>query len=148
MPESFLTGNLVLDLGISAWFFAQLIKVLFEVALQHRLNWRTMVSSGGMPSSHSAFVCAMAAGIAQQYGLDNPLFALAAGMAAVVMYDACNVRREAGEHAKVLNELLDHLNQMTPEGALKVLLGHTPLQVFMGALLGCAVGLLGPLLLQ
>ena len=146
MSESFLTGNLVLDLGIFAWFLAQLIKVLFEVVLHHRLNWRTMVSSGGMPSSHSAFVCALAAGIAQLYGLDNPLFALAAGMAAVVMYDACNVRRAAGQHAKVLNELLESLDQMTPEGALKELLGHTPLQVLMGALLGCAVGLLGPLL--
>lgn len=147
MLKSLLTGNLVLDLGIAAWFLAQLIKVLFEVVLQHRLNWRTMVSSGGMPSSHSAFVCALAAGIARLYGLDNPLFALAAGMAAVVMYDACNVRRAAGQHAKVLNELLESLDQMTPEGALKELLGHTPLQVLMGALLGCAVGILGPMLL-
>ena len=100
MLRRILTGNLVLDLGIVAWFLAQLIKVLFEVVLHHRLNWRTMVSSGGMPSSHSAFVCALATGIGRLYGLENPLFALAAGMAAVVMYDAFNVRWSTGEQAK------------------------------------------------
>lgn len=147
--EGFLTGNLALDLGILAWFIAQVLKCLIEIGIHHRLDWRTMFSSGGMPSSHSAFVCALAACIGGVYGWDGPAFALAAGLAAVVMYDACNVRRAAGEQAKVLNDLLEHLDDFTPqraERALKELLGHTPLQVLMGAILGVTVGLVGPML--
>ena len=142
--RGFLTGNLVLDLAMLAWFVAQVLKALIEICVQGRFDWHTLVSSGGMPSSHSAFVCALAASLGELYGWKNPMFALAAGMAAVVMYDACNVRRAAGEQAKVLNDLLAHLDQFTPqraERALKELLGHTPLQVVMGALLGCAIGL-------
>lgn len=138
-----LMGNTALELGILAWFFAQVIKVLLN-AIQHKtLNLKILLSSGGMPSSHSAFVCAIAASIAQMYGLGSPLFALAAALALVVMYDACNVRRAAGEQAKVLNYLLGHLDQISPElagKALQELLGHTPLQVLMGALLGITVG--------
>lgn len=83
--------------------------------------------------------------------LNSTLFALAAALALVVMYDACNVRRAAGEQAKVLNYLLGHLDQISPElagKALQELLGHTPLQVFMGALLGIAVGTGGGFWLQ
>lgn len=146
MRTGFLTGNLVLDLGILAWFIAQVLKLVLELALRRTLDWRILLSSGGMPSSHASFVCALACGVGGLYGWDGALFALAAGLAAVVMYDACNVRRAAGEQAKVLNDLLQHLDQVSPERALKELLGHTPLQVLMGALLGCTVGLLVPAL--
>jgi len=141
--KKLLMGNVVLELGILAWFFAQAIKVLLNAIQQRTWDLKILLRSGGMPSSHSAFVCAVAGAIAENYGLGSPLFALAAALAIVVMYDACNVRRAAGEQAKVLNYLLNHLDQISPElagKALQELLGHTPLQVLMGALLGTAVG--------
>ena len=146
MPHGFLTGNLVLDLGILAWFLAQLIKFILGFVIHRKLNPEILLSSGGMPSSHSSFVCAMTTGIGVLYDWKSPLFALAAGLAAIVMYDACNVRRAAGENTKVINDLLAHLDQLTPERALKEILGHTPLQVAAGALLGVAVGLWGTVL--
>lgn len=143
--QGFLTGNLPLDMAITGWFTAQVLKGLIQTALHHRFDWRTFIGSGGMPSSHSAFVCALAVSLGGLYGWRSPLFALAACLAAIVMYDACNVRRAAGEQAKVLNHLLHYLDQFTPdvaEKALKELLGHTPLQVLMGALLGSGIGAL------
>ena len=139
----FLTGNLILNLAILAWAVAQVIKFVVVLVTEKRLDWRHIVSSGGMPSSHSAFVCACAASVAYLYGWSSPLFAIAASMAIVVMYDASNVRRAAGEQAKILNYIMGHWTQMKPAmfgKELKELLGHTPLQVFMGALLGIAVG--------
>lgn len=138
-----LMGNTPLELGILAWFLAQVIKVLLNAVQRRTWELKILLSSGGMPSSHSAFVCAIAASIAQLYGFGSPMFALAAALALVVMYDACNVRRAAGEQAKVLNYLITHLDQISPElagKALQELLGHTPLQVLMGALLGLIVG--------
>ena len=139
----FLTGNLVLDLSILAWFLAQLIKTVANLVVNRNLDLKRMVGSGDMPSSHSSFVCACAASVAYLYGWSSPLFAIAASMAIVVMYDASNVRRAAGEQAKILNYIMEHWTQMKPAmfgKELKELLGHTPLQVFMGALLGIAVG--------
>ena len=140
----FLTGNLILNLAILAWAVAQILKLLVVLITDRRWNWKHILSSGGMPSSHSAFVCAMATSIVYLYGWGSPLFAIAAGVAMVVMYDAFNVRRETGEQAKILNYMMEHWNQMKPEElfdrALKELVGHTPLQVVMGALLGVAIG--------
>ena len=99
----FLTGNLVLDLSILAWFLAQLIKTVANLVVNRNLDLKRMVGSGDMPSSHSSFICAATASIGQIYGWQAPLFSLAAVVALVVMYDACNVRRAAGEQAKVLN---------------------------------------------
>ena len=140
----FLTGNLILNLSILAWAAAQLLKLLITLVTERRWDWKHILSSGGMPSSHSSTVCAMASSVAYLYGFDSPLFALAAVLAIVVMYDAFNVRRETGEQAKILNYMMEHWNQMKPEElfdkALKELIGHTPLQVFIGALLGIAMG--------
>lgn len=140
----FLTGNLILNLAIMAWAAAQILKLIVVLITERRWDWQHILSSGGMPSSHSAFVCATASSIAYLYGWGSPLFAIAAGMAMVVMYDAFNVRRETGEQAKILNYMMEHWTQMKPEElfdkALKELIGHTPLQVFMGALLGVAIG--------
>lgn len=144
----FLTGNLVLDLAILAWFLAQLMKTGIYMILNRSLDLGRMVGSGGMPSSHSAFVCAVAASVGQLCGWQDPLFAVATVMAMVVMYDACNVRRAAGEQAQVLNYIIEHWNEMSPTmmgRELKELLGHTPLQVLMGAILGTAIGLIGPM---
>ena len=138
-----LTGNLILNLSILAWAIAQILKIIVVLVREHRWDWRHILSSGGMPSSHSAFVCACASSVAYLYGWSSPLFAIAAVLAIVVMYDASNVRRAAGEQAKILNYIMDHWNQMKPAmfgKELKELLGHTPLQVLMGALLGIAMG--------
>lgn len=142
----FLTGNLILNLAILAWALAQVLKVLITLMTQRRWDWRHILSSGGMPSSHSAFVCACAASAGVIAGWGSVAFAVAAVVAIVVMYDASNVRRAAGEQAKILNYMMDHWTEMKPDmfgKELKELLGHTPFQVLMGGLLGVAVGLLG-----
>lgn len=143
---AFLTGNLILNLSILAWAAAQLIKLVVTRVTEGGWNWRHILSSGGMPSSHSACVCALAASTAYLYGWSSPLFAIAAVLAVVVMYDAANVRRAAGEQAKRLNYIMETLPQLNPEEFsrhLKELLGHTPIQVFMGAALGIGVGWAG-----
>ena len=142
----FLTGNLVLNLSILAWAMAQIIKFIITLITKCKLDWRHILSSGGMPSSHSAFVCACAAAMGYMYGWASPAFTVAAVLAIVVMYDASNVRRAAGEQAKILNYIMDHWTEMKPAlfgKELKEFLGHTPFQVFMGGLLGIAVGLAG-----
>ena len=106
-----------------------------------------MFGSGGMPSSHSSFVCALTVSTGIICGIQSPVFAVSAGLAVIVMYDAFNVRRAAGEHARHLNELMiEYLKEKpTAERNFKLLresLGHTPLQVLMGALLGIGIGCL------
>ncbi len=143
----FLTGNLILNLSIVAWAIAQVLKVVFVLVQKGRLDFRYILSGGGMPSSHSAFVCACAASTGRMYGWSSPLFAIAAVLAIVVMYDAANVRKAAGEQAKILNYMMEHWAEMPPAlfgKELKELLGHTPLQVFFGALLGGLIGFFGP----
>ncbi len=146
-----LTGNPILTLAILAWALAQIIKLLITLRAAGFWDWKNLLSSGGMPSSHSAAVCACAASIGWRYGLSSPLFAIAAIMAAVVMYDAAHVRRETGEQAKILNYMMDNWTGEADDilaRDLKELIGHTPLQVAMGALLGIAVGLGGIWLMQ
>ena len=140
-----LTGNVIIDCALLAWFLAQLIKVILELVLLRRFDVKRFVSSGGMPSSHSALVVAAATAIGRLYGFDGPAFALAAVLSAVVMYDACNVRRSAGDSARLVNQLLEHVEKLTAEDFaddLKIIMGHTPLQVAAGALLGLGIGLL------
>lgn len=140
----FLTGNLILNMAIIAWAMAQILKLIITRITEKRWDWKHILSSGGMPSSHSAAVCACAASVGYLYGLSTPLFAIAAVMAVVVMYDAANVRRETGKQSMILNQMLEQWNEMRPEErfdiTLKELVGHTPLQVLMGSLLGAAVG--------
>ncbi|MEG2119596.1 MAG: divergent PAP2 family protein [Pseudoflavonifractor sp.] len=144
-------GNLILILSAVAWALAQMLKVVSVLVTKRRLDWRYIWASGGMPSSHSAFVCACAASAGQLYGYSSPLFSISAVVAIVVMYDAANVRKAAGEQAKILNYMMDHWDEMKPAlfgKELKELLGHTPFQVIMGALLGMAVGLVGTMLIK
>lgn len=139
----FLTGNLMLDLAITSWGLAQIMKFFVILIVERRVDWPMILASGGMPSSHSSTVCACAASAAYLYGFQSPLFAIAAVLAIVVMYDASHVRRQAGDQAKVLNHIMQNWPEMKPdelERNLKELLGHTPLQVLVGALLGIAVG--------
>ena len=145
----FLTGNLTLDLAILAWFAAQVLKTLLHWVTNLNLDLRKMIGSGNMPSSHSAFICAASASIGQVCGWRDPLFSLSAAIALVVMYDACNVRRAAGEQAKVINYVREHWDDLPQELKGKKLneeLGHTLPQVLMGALLGTAIGLVGPVI--
>ncbi len=147
----FLTGNLTLDLAIFAWFVAQVIKTIINFIVNRNLDLKRLVGSGDMPSSHSAFICAATMSIGQVCGWRDPLFSLSAAIALVVMYDACNVRRAAGEQAKVLNYVIEHWKEMPAElkqkKRLNENLGHTLPQVIMGALLGSIIGLAGPILL-
>ena len=140
-----LTGNAIIDCALLAWFLAQLIKVILDLVVMRRFDVKRFVSSGGMPSSHSALVVAAATAIGRLYGFDGPAFALAAVMSAVVMYDACNVRRSAGDTARLVNQLLEHVEKLTAEDFaddLKIIMGHTPFQVLMGAVLGIGSGLM------
>ena len=147
----FLVGNLTLDLAIFAWFVAQVIKTLLHFVVNRNLDLKRMVGSGDMPSSQSAFVCAATMSIGQVCGWRDPMFSLSAAMSLVVMYDACNVRRCAGEQAKVLNDMIDHMDQIPPElkehKRLNENLGHTLPQVIAGAVLGSVIGLVGPVIL-
>ena len=140
-----LTGNAIIDCALLAWFLAQLIKVILDLVILRRFDASRFVSSGGMPSSHSALVVAAATAIGKLYGIDGPAFALAAVLSAVVMYDACNVRRSAGDTARLVNQLLEHVEKLTAEDFaddLKIIMGHTPLQLAAGALLGLSIRLL------
>ena len=148
----FLTGNLTLDLAIFAWFIAQVIKTLIHFVANRNLDLKRMVGSGDMPSSHSAFVCAATMSIGQVCGWRDPLFSLSAAIALVVMYDACNVRRAAGEQAKVLNQMIEEWIDISEKNSpflqnmhLKEMVGHTPLQVMAGMVVGIVVGCLYPM---
>ena len=119
--------------------------MLPELVVNRHFDAKRFVTSGGMPSSHSAFVVAGSTALGRLYGIGNPLFALAVMLSAVVMYDACNVRRSAGDTAKLVNQLLEHVEKLTAEDFaddLKIIMGHTPLQVAAGAVLGVLVGFL------
>ena len=140
-----LTRNAVLDCALLAWFICQAAKVLIDAVVLREFSLHRMITSGGMPSSHSALVVACTTAIGRLYGVEGPLFALAVMVSVVVMYDACNVRRSAGDTARLVNKLLEHMEQLTAEefaDRLREVMGHTPLQVLVGALLGFGVGLL------
>ncbi len=127
-----------------AWAVAQGLKVLLYWYKHHKINFRLFVGTGGMPSSHSAFVSCLATAIGLEAGWNSPVFMLSLGMALVIMSDAAGVRRAAGQQAKILNEIVDDLysSKPFPQQRLKELLGHTPTQVFVGAFIGVVVGLL------
>ncbi len=141
-----LLKNYVLLTAICGWAAAQIIKTIIDLLLTKKLTLERLVGSGGMPSSHSSTVCSLATATALQYGLGSIEFALAAVLAIIVMYDARGVRRETGTQAVVLNQIMDFLTAEHPEQIrftqenLKELVGHTPLQVVMGAILGIAIG--------
>jgi hypothetical protein len=139
----YLTGNKIINIALIAFLLAQVLKVVIVLIVYKRLDFRRLMGSGGMPSSHSSTVCAMAASVGKLYGVESGLFAIAAVMATVVMFDASNVRRAAGEQAKILNYIMENWGHQKPEFVLKELkelLGHTPLEVIVGAALGIALG--------
>ena len=138
-----LTGNRIIDCALLSWFLAQLAKVVLDIILERKFVPSRFVSSGGMPSSHSALVVSCTTAVGKSVGIASPLFAVCVIVSAVVMYDACNVRRSAGDTAKIVNKLLQHVETLTAQDVaddLKIIMGHTPLQVLVGAVLGFLVG--------
>ncbi|NLI60620.1 MAG: divergent PAP2 family protein [Clostridiales bacterium] len=133
--------NNIIWVSLLAWFIAQLLKVILTLIFKKKLDIRRLVGAGGMPSSHSALVVSLATSVGSLEGYDSPIFALAFTFSLIVMYDAAGVRRAAGKQAAVLNEILDqiHTKRSIPEEKLKELIGHTPVEVIAGALLGFIV---------
>lgn len=161
----FLTSNYLIDVAFAAWLSAQVLKTLLYYLDTNTFRAERLVGSGGMPSAHSALVCSIAVGMSRKMGFASPEFALALTLAGIVMYDAMGVRRAAGEQAKVLNKMIfsfklfgedfwkdfnldqeltdSDLEEPEPK-ELKEFLGHTPLEVLGGALLGILVAVLIP----
>ena len=126
-----------------AWFVSQVIKVIRGVVTQGRFNFRWLFDTGGMPSSHSATVAALATVVGRYYGFNSMPFLITFVFAIMTMFDAAGVRRSVGRQASILNKMLDDLYQkgQVPETRLKELLGHTPFEVFAGASLGVLMSL-------
>ena len=141
-----LLSNQVLWGAVAAMGVAQAFKVVLILLTERRFAPERVLETGGMPSSHSAAVTALATGLGLSYGWDSPLFALAAVFGSIVIYDATGIRRAAGMQAELINELVRELSDVFDEGfqpeALKTLLGHTYPQVVVGAVLGVVTGVL------
>ena len=141
--------NPILTVALLAWFVAQVLKTLINFILLGKFQLERMWGDGGMPSAHSATVCAMVIATARSEGFSSAIFAVAAVVAIITMHDAMGVRRETGEQAKVLNKMIEQWIDVTEKNApflqnmhLKEMVGHTPLQVCMGGLLGILTGVL------
>jgi hypothetical protein len=137
-------ANRFLWAAISSWLCAQVIKIIIEAVRNRRFNPWLLLSSGGMPSSHTAFVSAIATAIGATEGIDSPIFAVCMILSLVVMYDAQGVRRAAGKQAEALNLLIASLEDsgVKIDKKLKEMIGHTPIEVAAGAVLGILVGVL------
>ncbi len=138
------------DLLVSAafgWLSAQIIKTVLHTVLTRSFKAERLVGAGGMPSSHSATVCALTTSAGVTFGIASPEFAICAIIAFICMYDAMGVRRETGNQAQVINKMIESFQrmsdeEMSDEEKLKEFIGHTPIQVFVGAVLGILVGFL------
>ena len=138
--------NQVLVLSACSWALAQVLKFLLSAITNRKFELYYLLTGGGMPSSHSSFVCTCATCTAILTGVDSVTFAISVVLALVVMYDAANVRKETGEQAKVLNYIMENWGSQKPElfaEDLKELIGHTWLQVGAGLVLGILVGVVG-----
>lgn len=146
--------NPILTVALLAWFVAQVLKTIINFILLGKFQLERMWGDGGMPSAHSATVCAMVIATARSEGFGSAIFAVAAVVAIITMHDAMGVRRETGEQAKVLNKMIEQWIDVTEKNApflqnmhLKEMVGHTPLQVLAGFVVGCVVGALYPMAL-
>ncbi len=137
-------NNRILLAAVIAWASAQIIKVALSLLKDKKLSLERFVGSGGMPSSHTAFVIGLVTSVGKYTGVNNAAFAIAAAFALVTMYDATGVRRAAGEQAKILNYMMDNWKNAPDmfQKNLKELIGHTPREVIVGAMLGFGIGLL------
>ena len=140
-------NNYALTCSMMGWFIASVAKVVIILIREKRLDFRKIFGSGGMPSSHSATVSSLATAVAKTDSVRSTSFAIAFMFAFIVMYDAAGVRRAAGEQARILNHLVNNMSENKPvyvKKNLKELIGHTPLEVVVGALLGVLIALVMP----
>lgn len=139
-------SNRIIQTGAVAWVISQILKTLIHLIVNKKLVWERLMGDGGMPSSHSATVTSVAIATGFTAGWGSPVFAVAVFLAIIVMHDATGVRRETGKQAVVINNMLELFEEMgagnlTPEQTLKEFVGHTPLQVLAGGILGVIVSL-------
>ena len=144
-----LISNPILMVPAGSWAIAQVLKVFINALVNRKFSLDRLFGDGGMPSGHSATVMALAAMVGIEQGFASPLFAVSAILAIIVMHDAMGVRREAGKHARSIISIVESMNDYFSEHddkikteKLKVLVGHTPLQVVVGSLLGAAIAVL------
>jgi uncharacterized protein len=137
--------NRILLVAVAACLIAQVLKLIIDLIQNGKVSAKVLTTTGGMPSAHSALVTALATGVGADLGWKSPEFAIATIFAIVVMYDAAGVRQAAGKQARILNQMIDELfseDHKFNEEKLKELLGHTPVQVIAGAVLGIGISLL------
>lgn len=137
-------SNRTITVPVFAWFVAQFLKVINVVLVEKKLDFTRFIGSGGMPSSHSSFIVSLAATVGKIKGVESAEFGISVAVAIIVMYDAAGVRRAAGKQAKVLNKLVfsqKEEGRSNFDENLKELIGHSPFEVFMGALLGVLIGI-------
>lgn len=139
-----LFANQIFLTAAAGWLVAQILKTLIHMAFTREFVAERLVGSGGMPSSHSSTVCALAAAACYEHGASSFEFAIALILAIIVMYDAMGVRLETGKQAKLLNDMIQTFeamgrNELSPHDKLKEFVGHTPLQVLAGAVLGIII---------
>ena len=139
-----LLHNKYIIVPMFVWLGIQVFKTLWDLFKEKKFNFKRILGAGGMPSSHSAVVCCLSTLIGRDLGFDSAIFGLSVIMSLVVMYDAAGVRRAAGKQAKILNKIVNTpgLAIETVQEKLQEVLGHTPVEVFVGALLGVIIGLL------
>ncbi len=137
-------NNKIIQASVLSWFIAQVIKIIIDCIKNKTINPALIVSSGGMPSSHSSFVTSLACATGFQEGFNSALFAVTFVLSMVVMYDASGVRRAAGKQAEVLNIFIANFEKhgIKIDSKLKELLGHSPIEVFAGAILGIVVAVI------
>lgn len=141
--QMFIT-NKYIYVPVLLWILIQTFKVIWDLVKTKKFNFKRIMGAGGMPSSHSAVVTSLATLIGKYNGVDSPVFAIALILALVVMYDAAGVRRAAGKQAKILNKIVNTpgLTNIQVQERLVEVLGHTPIEVFVGAIIGIVAGLL------
>jgi uncharacterized protein len=136
--------NRIFVITISVWIIAQGIKMFINILRGKKFSFRWFLGTGGMPSSHAAGVAALAATCGMEYGFQSGMFALAAIFAMVTMFDAQGVRRSTGEQAEILNKVIDDMywHKRVEMGRIRDFVGHTPIQVLVGSILGLALAIL------
>ena len=141
--QKFVT-NKYIYIPLLIWFCIQTFKVIYDLVTTKKFNFKRIMGAGGMPSSHAAVVTSLAALVGKYEGFDSSVFALAVVFAMIVMYDAAGVRRAAGKQAHLLNKIVETpgLTNVQVQEKLVEVLGHTPLQVIVGAIVGITVGLI------
>jgi len=143
-----ISNNGVLIATFAAWLISCVLKGLIICVRERKFNIGRFMGPGGMPSSHSAIVAALSVAVGRAMGFDSPAFAITAALSLIVMYDASGIRRAAGKQAEMINAIVEAWNEKDPlikQIKLKELLGHTPIEVFAGAVLGIVVAVLMPI---